>query len=195
MRPKLCKEMNIEDFKNYYWLKEELATFCKEVGIPSYGSKIELTERIMMFLTSGVIPKAHKKKSSKRKQYDPLSLDTVIISNHRCSQDIREFFTKEIGKKFHFSTYIQNFFKNNAGKTFKDVVKAWYEEEERKKDPSFTKELSPQFEYNQFIRDFYQDPTNKGKRRKDAIDAWNTIKTLPGDNKYKSSHVSIHKKE
>jgi len=187
MRPKLSKEINIEDFKNYYWLKEELATFCKELGIPSYGPKLELTERIIMFLSTGVITKAPKKKGSKAKQYDSLSLDTVIVLNHKCSQDIREFFIKEIGKQFHFSTYIQSFFKNNPGKTFQDVVKAWYDEEERKKDPSFTKEISPQFEYNQFIRDFYQDPINKGKSRNDAIDAWNTVKNLPGDNKYKST--------
>ena len=69
---------------------------------------------------------------------------------------------------------------------YRDVVDAWYEEKERKKDPSYKKEISPQFEYTQFIRDFFADPNNKRKSRKEAIEAWNTIKKLPGSNKYNS---------
>ena len=70
------------------------------------------------------------------------------------------------------------------GKTYRDVVCAWYEEEERKKDPTFKKKIAPQFEYNQFTRDFFADPKNQGKSRSEAIDAWNKIKKLPGSNKY-----------
>ena len=44
------------------------------------------------------------------------------------------------------------------------------------------------FEYNQYIRDFFADPSNQGKSRKEAIEAWNTIKKLPGSNKYISKH-------
>lgn len=116
-----------------------------------------------------------------------LSLDTVIMENHRCSQHVRAFF-KSVIPNFHFSTYIQNYFKNNVGKTYRDVVDAWYEEEERKKDPSYKKNIAPQFEYNQFIRDFFADPKNKGKSRKEAIAAWNVIKQFPGSNKYMSNH-------
>ncbi len=60
------------------------------------------------------------------------------------------------------------------------ILSTWYEEEERKKDPTYKKEIAPQFEYNQFIRDFFTDPKNQGKR--------NEIKKLPGSNKYKSSN-------
>jgi hypothetical protein len=71
-----------------------------------------------------------------------------------------------------------------VGKTYREVVNAWYEEEERKKDPSYEKEIGPQFEYNRFTRDYFADPKNKGKNREDAIKAWNTLKKLPGSNKY-----------
>ena len=64
-----------------------------------------------------------------------LSLDTVITENHRCSQDVRVFF-KTVIPKFHFSTYIQNYFKNNVGKTHRDAINAWFEEEERKTEQS-----------------------------------------------------------
>lgn len=61
---------------------------------------------------------------------------------------------------------------------------AWYEEEERKKDPSYITKIGSQFEYNQFTRDFFADPENKEKKREDAIAAWTAIKKLPGENKY-----------
>ena len=188
MGPELTKDIAIQDFKNFYWLKEELQQFCRQHGMSASGSKIEITERIERFLLTGEITKLHKKSNVRKvapKQTE-FSLDTVITENHRCSQDVRAFF-KSVIPKFHFSTNIQNYFKNNIGRTYRDVTLAWYEEQERKKDPSYKKELVPQFEYNQFTRDFFADPNNKGKSRNDAIEAWNAIKKLPGSNRYKNT--------
>ena|SRR5690606_6126455 len=187
MRPYLTKDISVESFRDYYWLKEELQLFCRENKMSTSGSKIEISDRIETFLLTGEIIKPIRKSrvhKNKEPQTD-LSLDTVITENHRCSQDVRAFF-KTVIPKFHFSTFIQNYFKNNVGKTYRDVVNAWYEEEEHKKDPSYKKKIAPQFEYNQFIRDFFADPKNQGKSREEAIEAWNEIKKLPGSNKYES---------
>ena len=154
MRPELTKDIAIQDFKNFYWLKEELQRFCREYEMSASGSKVEIAERIEVFLSTGEKKKPRKKTTNNKattKQTE-LSLDTVITENHRCSQDVRAFF-KSVIPKFHFSTYIQNYFKNNVGHTYRDVTIAWYEEQERKKDPSYKKELAPQFEYNKFTRD------------------------------------------
>lgn len=186
MRPELTRDLNVNDFRNFYWLKEELQMFCRGNGISTSGSKIEITERIAMFLESGKILKPMRKRSTstKKGKLEELSLDTVITEDHRCSQVVRAFF-KSIIPTFHFSTYIQNYFKENVGKTYSNVVDAWYEEKERKKDPSYKRQISPQFEYNQFIRDYFADPKNKDKKRENAIKAWNEMKALPGSNKYK----------
>lgn len=190
MKPKLTKEIRVESFKEFYWLKEELQLFCRENGLSASGSKIEISDRIETFIRTGEIKKPIRN-SIVNKKLDPqvdLSLDTVITENHRCSQNVRAFF-KTVIPKFHFSTYIQNYFKNNVGKTYRDAVNAWFEEEERKKDPSYKKNIAPQFEYNQFIRDFFADPNNQGKSRNEAIEAWNEIKKLPGSNKYTSDII------
>ena len=186
MRPSLNKDLNVEVFCDFYWLKEELQTFCRENGISASGSKLEITDRIAIFLETGKIHKPMRRRSysSKENQIEEISLDTVITENHRCSQVVRAFFQSVI-PKFHFSTYIQNYLKESVGKTYRDVVDAWYEEEERKKDPSYQKQIGAQFEYNQFTRDYFADPKNKDKNREDAIEAWNAIKVLPGSNKYK----------
>ena len=185
MRPELTKVIAIQDFKNFYWLKEELQQFCRQHGMSVSGSKTEITERIELFLLTGEITKPRKKQNvhNTAPKQTELSLDTVITENHRCSQDVRAFF-KSVIPKFHFSTTIQNYFKNNIGHTYRDITLAWHEEEERKKDPSYKKKLAPQFEYNQFIRDFFADPNNKGKSREEAIEAWHTIKKLPGSNRH-----------
>lgn len=189
MRPNLTKNISVESFRDFYWLKEELQSFCRQNGISASGSKIEISDRIEIFLRTGEIEKPIKK-TKVNKKIEPrvdLSLDTVITEDHRCSQDVRAFF-KTVILKFHFSTYIQNYFKNNVGKTYRDVVNAWNEEEGRKKEPTYKKKIDPQFEYNQFIRDFFADTKNQGKNREEAIKAWNEIKKLPGSNKYESNN-------
>ncbi|MBM7578172.1 DUF6434 domain-containing protein [Jeotgalibacillus terrae] len=187
MRPELTNDISVENFRDYYWLKEELQSFCRENGISASGSKIEISDRIETFLLTGEIKKPIRSSRANKKieQQSDLSLDTVITENHRCSQYVRAFF-KTVIPTFHFSTYIQNYFKNNVGRTYRDVVIAWHEEEEHKEDPSYKKKIAPQFEYNQFIRDFFADTKNHGKSRKEAIEAWNIIKNLPGSNKYES---------
>lgn len=190
MRPNLTKDISLDSFKDFYWLKKELQAFCRENGISASGSKIEISDKIETFLRTGKIKKSIRKSKVNSKseiQQVNLSLDTVISKNHRCSRNVRAFF-KTVIPNFHFSIYIQNYLKNKIGKTYRDLVDAWYIEEERKKDPSYKKKIAPQFEYNQFIRDFFADTNNQGKRREDAIEAWNTIKKLPGSNKYTPNH-------
>jgi len=185
LRPALTKDIHIQSFKDYYWLKEELQAFCREHGLSASGSKTEISERIELFLRTGEIKKPTRASSSMKKAVASaeLTLDTVITENHRCSQEVRAFF-KSVIPNFHFSTYIQNYFKENVGKTYRDAVDAWVEEEKRKKEPTYKKKIAPQFEYNQFIRDYFADPSNQGKNREAAIEAWNAIKKLPGSNKY-----------
>jgi SAP domain-containing new25/Domain of unknown function (DUF6434) len=187
MRPKLNKDITIPDFRNYYWLKEELQQFCRINHLGVSGSKAELNNRIEKYLLTGDIEKPARKRLYKGKPNEKLSLDTVINENHRCSQEVRAFF-KSVIPNFHFSTYIQKFFKNNIGKTYRDAIQAWYEEEKRKKEPDYRTEIAPQFEYNQFIRDFFADPMNTGKTKGDAIAAWKKIRSIPGSNKYSAFH-------
>jgi len=186
MRPPLIKSISLEDFQNYYWLKAELQTFCREHGLPASGSKTEITERISHYLTTGKVLKnsSVQKVSKAPLSYKDLSLQTIITKNYRCSEGVRAFFKEKIGTNFRFTVALQKFFKENVGKTYEDAITFWYEENERKKDPTYKTTISAQFEYNRFTRDFFEDPNNKGKAKADAIAAWNEIKTKPGSNAY-----------
>lgn len=186
MRPPLTKSISIEDFQNYYWLKAELQTFCRENGLPASGSKIEITDCISHYLTTGKILKnsSVQKVSKASLSYKDLSLQTIITNNHRCSEDVRAFFKEKIGTNFSFTVALQKFFKENVEKTYEDAIAFWHEENERKKDPTYKTTIGAQFEYNRFTRDFFEDPNNKGKAKADAIAAWNEMKAKPGSNVY-----------
>ncbi|MDP9739437.1 UNVERIFIED_ORG: hypothetical protein QFZ59_001267 [Bacillus sp. B2I3] len=83
MRSNLSKDISIESFKDFYWLKEELQTFCRENGISSTGSKIEISDRIETFLRTGEIKNPIRKTKINR-TVEPLvhlNLDTVITEN------------------------------------------------------------------------------------------------------------------
>ena len=52
-RPQLTKDLKSAEFKEYYFLKEELKDFCKKEGLKVSGSKNQLEERIIYYLDTG----------------------------------------------------------------------------------------------------------------------------------------------
>ena len=49
----------------------------------------------------------------------------AITPNIVCSQDLRAFFEKYLGKGFRFKVEFQNWLRENAGLTFRDAVEAY----------------------------------------------------------------------
>ena len=54
-RPELNQELDAATFRKIYYLKQELVSFCREKGLPTSGSKTELTDRIAYFLDTGKV--------------------------------------------------------------------------------------------------------------------------------------------
>ena len=63
-RPELNKGLDAATFRSFYYLKQELADFCTENGLPASGSKAELTDRIAYFLDTGTVLKFSAAKKS-----------------------------------------------------------------------------------------------------------------------------------
>ena len=183
-RPILDKRICIKDFKDFYWLKVELIDFCRENGIKSISGKIEISNRIIEYLETGKIPKIKTQKQKKLpKPTHPITKETIIGIEYRSYKEKKEFCQSVIGKQFHFTVHLLDYFKHNAGKkTYSDLINEWYKEQELKKDTDFVKEIAPQFEYNTYIRDFLKDNSNKSK--KDAIEYWKIKRARRGNNKY-----------
>ena len=53
-RPDLNTSLDSQTFRQFYYLKEELVDFCKQNHIPTSGGKIELTERIALYVQKNI---------------------------------------------------------------------------------------------------------------------------------------------
>ena len=194
-RPPLTKGLKSEDFKEYYFLKEELKDFCKKEGLKVSGSKNRLEERIIYYLDTGKSLDDSKHAEDKNNLSKPnlnknsaseeIALDSILGENFKCSEDKREFFEKEIGKGFKFKVKFQKWLKANPDKTYQDAIDAYHELQNSKEKTKIDK----QFQYNQYIRDFFKD--NDDKTLNDAINCWKHKKSLKGHNKYERSDLDI----
>lgn len=197
-RPLLTTKITMEDFLNYYWLKEELRAFCTKYKLPTSGSKEELQKQIEHFLKTGTkLPKKISTQKSKVKDSDNNITLKTLVKNFRNDAKTRKFFAQQIGKNFHFNEYLREFAKknleNNTELTYGNLVKGWIESEELKKQKNYKSKIGSQFEYMTFIRDFFAFEKNKSK--KEAIAAWNSIKLLPGKKTYENYLKNIKSQE
>ncbi len=184
-RTELNKELDAAAFRSCYYLKQELVGFCRENGLPTSGSKAELTDRIAYFLDTGNVLKPFAKRKTAL-NVGTLTEDTVIEPNIVCSEKHRAFFCEKIGKSFSFNVPFQKWLKANTGKTYGDAIRAYYRILEEKKQ--IKTDIGKQFEYNTYIRDFFAD--NPGKSLHDAIVCWNYKKSLPGHHRYERADLN-----
>ncbi len=179
-RPDLSRTMGAAVFRDYYYLKEELAAFCRQQGLPVSGSKAELTQRVARYLTDGSALPARPPAARQAGAVGAITLDTPIEPNFVCTEKHRAFFKEQIGAGFSFLVPFQQWLKGNPGKTYAQAVEAYRRiaaEKKKKQGP-----IGPQFEYNTYIRDFFAD--NPGKTLEQAIACWKAKKARPGHNRY-----------
>lgn len=180
---KLTKDLTLEEFKEYYFLKEELKDFLRSEGLKISGNKQDLEKRIMHYLETGEPLKETAYKSRSSQELYEIRLDSKLGENFKCSEDKREFFEKEIGKGFKFKVKFQKWLKENPDKTYKDAIDAYHEIQNSKEKTTIGK----QFQYNQYVRDFFED--NAYKSLDDAIKCWKYKKNLKRHNKYEKSDL------
>ena len=193
-RPELNKDISINNFNDYYWLKSELIEFCRTQNINTSGGKIELAKRILHFLETGeaikkrdLLPK-QKAKSNFDWNRAALSAETLITDNYKNTENVRAFFKQKIGAHFKLNVEFMNWMKENSGKTLSDAIVKWKEIAVQKKNKTHKTSIAPQFEYNTYIRDFLAH--NPQLSLKDAIKSWKIKRSKPGSNKYESSDLT-----
>lgn len=186
-RPAFSEIKDSEEFKKWYWLKEELVVICKAAHLPYTGSKFELRDRIIYAMENNGAVQPTIKKQSKTSRFNwaraALDLDTIITDNVSFGPNFRNFMKSQIGNSFSCGGEFMAWVKANPGKTLKDAVLKWQELEDRKKDPNFRKEIAAYNMYNQYMRDFLDD--NPGSSFKDARKFWLLKKQLPA----KDGHI------
>lgn len=197
-RPKLDNRISIKDFREFYWLKEELLAFCREEGLKKTGSKLEVAARIEHYISTGnkkINERAFKSAPISRFDWKSaqLSPGTRITDNYRSTENVRLFFEQQIGKQFKFNVQFMNWMKSNQGKTLHTATEVWKKIAVESKTRTDPKAIAPQFEYNQYISDF--SAANPNLDRELGIKLWNIKRTLRGDSTYHQSDLKLINEE
>ncbi len=179
----LTRNLSPDEFRQYYFLKEELKGFCRAEGLKVSGSKQDLENRIIHYLSTGEKLNESSIKQASTEALSEITLDSKLGKNFKCSEDKREFFEKEIGCSFKFKVKFQKWLKSNPDKTYRDAIDAYHEIQNSKEKTVIDK----QFQYNQYIRDFFEN--NEGKSLDDAIKCWKYKKSLKGHNRYEKTDL------
>ena len=187
-RPPLTADLTSKEFREYYFLKEELKDFCRANGLKISGSKNDLEKRICHFLDTGKVLNESKPSHVKVENLSEIALDSKIGENFKCSEDKRKFFENEIGKGFRFKVKFQKWLKENPDKTYQDAIDAYLEIQNSKEKSK----IDRQFQYNQYIQDFFEN--NDDKTLEDAIKCWKYKKSLKGHNRYEERDLIILEK-
>ena len=192
-RPNLDNDILLTDFEEFYWLKEELVEFCKKTGISTSGSKVEITNKIQHYFSTGKVVANLKKTKTVLSNFDwnnePLNLMTVITDSYKNTENVRTFFIKQIGYNFSFNLKFMKWMKENEGKNLNDAVEYWKQLKEIRKDKNYKTEIEPQFEYNRYMRSFLSDNPNLLSR--DAMKFWNLKRGKRGTNEYERTDLEL----
>jgi hypothetical protein len=193
-RPELNEKISKDDFVSFYWLKEELIAFCRMHGIKTTGGKAEIARKIEDFLTTGTLPLSVKpayKSASSSFDWNTAALtpETVITTDYRNTENVRNFMVANAGRSFRFTVDFMKWLKENPGKTLFDALEEWRRQNALKKQKRHITEIGPQFEYNRYLRAFLAD--NPTMTTQDAIRFWKLKKALRGNREYAKSDLAL----
>ena len=195
-KPDFSEMVSGAEFNQWYWLKEELITICKQVDLPYHGSKFELRDRIMYALDNNGRLKPNPEKKKRESTFNwakaNLTMETVITDSISFGPNFRNFMKAEIGRNFSCNGDFMQWVRDNTGKTLGDAVLKWQELENRKDDPKFRRDIAAYNMLNQYVRDYLDD--NPDRSFKDALKLWKIKKQLPAEDgfvKYRRSDLKL----
>jgi SAP domain-containing new25/Domain of unknown function (DUF6434) len=188
-RPQLAPGLDLEEFRQHYWYRDELARFCRSRRLPASGSKQELIARVEAFLQGQEQPATPVRRGRAAERTGPITLATPVTGAFKSDAETRAFFKSVIGEHFHFTAHMQAYrrerMRSGEPLTYGDLAREWVAERERRATAGYRSGIAPTWQYNQFVRDFMADGNRKGGASfADAAKAWNKIKAHRGPHTY-----------
>ena len=185
-RPQFNRNMSNKAFSHFYWYKGELQSICSQYGLPTYGTKAELTKYIVAFLNGEPAAEIKPVRKARRKVASKLTAESITLD------------TKLLGFGFSLNQEARTFFAHYFGVghfTFRKVMGIKMREVEKNADASATVadlvkiSKKPQmissnnaeektYQWNSFVRAFRNDSISKKyyEPMKVAAIIWKIIK-------------------
>ncbi|MEM9734737.1 MAG: DUF6434 domain-containing protein [Pseudomonadota bacterium] len=176
------------ELKRWYWLKAELEVEYQRLGLPTGGSKAQMTERLAHFLDTDEVlkPVARRSESKFNWARETLTRETIITDSYRNGPNVRAFFEAEYGPDFKFNIAFMAWMKDNVGKTLGDAIearRAIAKREKTEKPP-----IPEGNQYNAYTRAFHL--ANPDRTAKDARTCWAWKRARPGHNRYEDGDLA-----
>lgn len=174
-RPTLTPDLTAEELTRWYWLRAELTSFARSLGLRSGGAKADLTERIAAHLAGTSPPPPVPARRRPGPLREPLTAATLIPADQPCSQQIRRWLIDAVGPGFRFDSAMRAFFASGDGsRTLGEAAAHWRRSRSRPGRP-----IDPQFELNRFTRQWHLD--HPGGSRTDLLTDWAAYRAGPID--------------
>jgi len=144
-RPGLTPGLTGAEFLRWYWVKDELVGFARDLGVRATGSKDVLTRRIAAALDGVAFEEPPSRRVSGAQLAGELRASTVIPPGQRCSQRLRAWFEAHLGTGFSFDAPMRAFLAEADGvRTLGDAL-AHYRATRGERAG-----IGSQFEFNRF---------------------------------------------
>lgn len=155
-RPDFDKITSFDQFKKYYWYREEMSQICKSLGLEYRGTKQELNHIIEAYFKGNLIKKSPRKKV--KKQVENISLDSPLLEcGFSFNAKFREYFAAVTGiSPFKFTADMATAWRKVKSEkdsrfTIQDLLKVYYGQSD------YAKYDHSVCQWNQFLKDFCAD--------------------------------------
>ncbi|MEL6686000.1 MAG: DUF6434 domain-containing protein [Pseudomonadota bacterium] len=179
LRPDFSPTLTGVEFDRWYWSKEDLTQFCKQLGLPQSGSRDALRFRVVHALDGKPQPAREKPTTKSRFPWSKadLSESTLITDNVSFGPNVHRWFESQIGPQFVCHGDFMAWVRANVGQTLGEAVRAWHLLEARKDDPEFRRDIADHNTYLQYLRDFKD--ANPERSMDEAKTCWKARKIRP----------------
>lgn len=183
----------LSEFNQTYYYKTELVNLCRQLKLPTVGTKAELNSYIREYLNGTCatqIKPFRSKKSYRPLAYEEINLNTKLIdSGFSFNQEAREWFANYFGvKKFSFSKKMAIIKRKAEAEhdteiTVGDLI---HQMESWNQDKTALSAEERTYQWNNFIRDFFKDQTTTQYRQrlKVASILWKKVRMSKKDKMY-----------
>ena len=184
-RPDFSNIKSFEEFKKYYWYREELSQICKSLGLEYRCTKKELNYIIEQYFKGNKVEKFLKK--AKKNQLEDITLETPLLNcGFSFNQKFRDYFSAVTGvSPFKFNSDRATAWRkvksdNDKEFTIQDMIKIYYGESDYAKYDNST------CQWNQFLKDFCADEhsNNYSNKLKVAAILWKEVRNSKNEKIY-----------
>lgn len=186
-----------QEFINIYWYKADLIKLCKKYQLQTFGTKLELKNRILIYIKTGQIPKERQVKKRLRNNKNITLNSKFIADGLTFNNEFRSFIANhlEVSKILftkHMAHAVRTAHQTNTDITVRELIKIL----QTPKDQFTKTDDDTMYQWNNFVKDFTQSKQTVHIKNKLKVAAllWKKVRDSQDEKKYSDELLKKYKK-